>query len=303
MTLRRQIAKRFHPTRRIGRNRAQQFPQLMGGASIEATIGAARQPCDFTERLLDLRIVPFLEHEGRNAAQSKFARSGAEIVHRLFHSIAHVNEGLYLGLLGLVARMAQHLADLGVTAAAVDDFHQGGKRRGFRHPARRPAFAKAAEIDQLHIKPADRLGLQEHLALKLASCVPGGLPAHRGIEGENQAAALACRRGIVRRLRHGFATPFCDPFLATLSWPAVDVGALAAGLYKLAVATVRRNGGGGRGGGSRLTIKSPRLRTGRYLVVGWEKRSVPTRATPPVGAARRSAPLPPFRPCRISSAG
>jgi len=90
--------------------------------------------------------------------------------------------------------VAQHPADLGVAAAAVDLFHQGGERCRLRHPPRSPAFAHAAEIDQLYVKAADRLRLQEHFALKLAGGIPGGLPAHGGVEGENQTASRAGRR-------------------------------------------------------------------------------------------------------------
>src|SRR5438874_4083655 len=86
--------------------------------------------------------------------------------------------------------MRQHAADLCTSASAFDAGHEPCKGgRGVR-PFRRPAFIEAAEIDELNIKPADRFGFNEHLALDLKSTIPGRLAAHRGIHREYQPAAL-----------------------------------------------------------------------------------------------------------------
>ena len=48
-----------------------------------------------------------------------------------------------------------------------------------------------AEIDQLDIEPADRRRLAEHVGLQRAGGVPGRLPAHGGVEREDQPPAFA----------------------------------------------------------------------------------------------------------------
>ena len=120
--------------------------------------------------------------------------------------------------------------------------------------------ATAAEIDELHVEAADRLGFQEHFGLELARGVPGRLPAHGGVEREDQPATSGvCRskpgahaieeridlgargggvtvarkrrwRAIVRRFNH-------VPTLRTVQLRAVA-------FCKMAVASARRNGGG-----------------------------------------------------------
>ena len=87
--------------------------------------------------------------------------------------------------------MAQHLADLGVAAVAVDASHQVAEPGAVRHPARGAAFVQPAEVDELHVEPADRRRLAEHLGLQPAGGIPGRLAAHGGVEREDQPAALA----------------------------------------------------------------------------------------------------------------
>jgi hypothetical protein len=65
--------------------------------------------------------------------------------------------------------MLEHLANLGRAAAAVDAGHQVGQTPRIVDPAAGPALAEAAEIDQLHIEPADRRRLVEHLRLQRAA--------------------------------------------------------------------------------------------------------------------------------------
>ena len=90
--MRRQIRKRLDAARGIGRDRAQQFAELMRRAGIEAAIGAARQPRDLAKRVFRDRVVAFLEHEGRHAEQPKLAGRLAKIVDRLFHGVADENQ-------------------------------------------------------------------------------------------------------------------------------------------------------------------------------------------------------------------
>ena len=87
--------------------------------------------------------------------------------------------------------MGDDLADLGVAAAAVDPLHQRAQPLGLRHPARGPAFAEAAVIDQLHVEPADRRRLAEHVGLQPAGRVPSRLPAHGRVEREDQPPSPA----------------------------------------------------------------------------------------------------------------
>ena len=112
----------------------------------------------------------------------------------LFHGVAHIDQGLHLRFFGFGAGMGQHLAELGVAAATVDLLHQRRQRGRFRHPARRPALVRAAEIEELDVEPADRLGFQEHVRLQPAGGVPGRLPAHGGVERKDQPATAPGRR-------------------------------------------------------------------------------------------------------------
>ena len=63
---------------------------------------------------------------------------------------------------------------------------------------------------------ADRGRLAEHVGLQRAGCIPGRLPAHGGVEREDQAPA---------RARRGEAGPSDFTFWRKASISAADVGA------------------------------------------------------------------------------
>ena len=186
-----QIGERLHAAGGIGRRRAQQFGQFVGGAGSEPAIGAARQPRDLAKGLLADRVVALLEHEGRDVAQAELAGAGAEIVERFLHGVADEDQGCDLAGVVLAARMGQHLADLGMAAAAIDLRHQRAEPRRLGDPGRGAAFGEAAIIDELDIEAADGGGFAEHVGLQPAGGIPGRLPAHGGVEREDQPAALA----------------------------------------------------------------------------------------------------------------
>jgi len=85
----------------------------------------------------------------------------------------------------------EHLADLGLAAAAVDLAHERGEAGAVRDEAGGAAFAEAAEIDQLHVEPARTRRRVEHAALKRLGEIPCWLPTHGGVEGEDQPPATA----------------------------------------------------------------------------------------------------------------
>ena len=100
----------------------------------------------------------------------------------------------------LAAGVRQHLADLGVAAAAVDLAHQPRQFVAVRDPAAGAAFVQAAIIHQADIEAADRRRLAEHVGLQRAGHVPGRLPAHGRVEREHQPAACRrSRRGAIAR--------------------------------------------------------------------------------------------------------
>ena len=70
--------------------------------------------------------------------------------------------------------------------AALDPGHEAGEVIGVRDPFRAAALGVVPIIDQLHAEPADAGDGAEHVALELASRIPGLLPAHGGVEGEDQ---------------------------------------------------------------------------------------------------------------------
>ena len=75
-----------------------------------------------------------------------------------------IDQRLHLALSRIRARMGEHLADLGMAAAAVDPLHQRAEPFRLRHPAGGAAFGEPAIIDELDVEPADRGGFLEHLA-------------------------------------------------------------------------------------------------------------------------------------------
>ena len=151
-------------------------------------IGAARQPRDLPEGALGLGVATFLEHEHRHADQAELAGEPGQLVDILLHAVADIDQRVDLAGFGFALGMRQHLADLREAALARHLPHQPRQRVGIAHPFRRLALAVAAEIDELHVEPADRLDRLEHVGLKLEREVPGRLPAHGGVHGEDQPA-------------------------------------------------------------------------------------------------------------------
>ena len=127
--------------------------------------------------------------------QPKFAGRGAQVVDLLLHGVADEHQRLHPLLAVFLARVAENLADLGVAAAAIDARHQRGEFLGTGDPARGAALAKPTEIDQLNIEPAGLGCLAEHIGLQGAGAIPGRLPAHGGVEREDQPPTLAAGRG------------------------------------------------------------------------------------------------------------
>ena len=94
----------------------------------------------------------------------------------------------------LVKDVAEYLGDLRM--AGGDRNLASSARQG---PCRRQeagglALAKAAIIDKLDFEAAMRGRRLKHAGLDALRDIPGRLPAHRRVEGENQAAAARRRR-------------------------------------------------------------------------------------------------------------
>ena len=85
--------------------------------------------------------------------------------------------------------MGEHLADLGMAAAAVDAGHQLLQRFGVGDEFRCAALAKTAKIDQLDLERPGLADGVEHLGLQRAGEIPGRLAAHRRVEGKDQPAS------------------------------------------------------------------------------------------------------------------
>src|SRR3546814_10509795 len=82
--------------------------------------------------------------------------------------------------------MVEHPLDLGMAADAVDLAHQLLQGAAVGDPARCPAFAETAEIDELDVEAAERGRGAEHVGLDALGLVPGLPPAGGGIHGEDQ---------------------------------------------------------------------------------------------------------------------
>ena len=89
--------------------------------------------------------------------------------------------------------MLQHAADLGAPTLAANARHEPGQHGGIGGPFRGAALAEAAEIDELHVQPADASGLREHVALDLERHVPAVLAAHGGVHGKHEPTVAGAR--------------------------------------------------------------------------------------------------------------
>jgi hypothetical protein len=178
-------------TRCVRRCGTQQLAKLRGRSRVERAPSTLCQPGDLPERALGNRVGLLLKHECGYAEEPQFARLRAKIVDRLLHCVPDKDERIDLLLLCLLAHVIEHAADLRMTTTAVDFFHETGKPCRIGNPLRRTAFRDAAIVHKLDIEAAHRRRLLKHFRLQGTGEVPGGLPAHRRIESEDQPPALA----------------------------------------------------------------------------------------------------------------
>src|SRR5579885_1912395 len=139
-------------------------------------------------------IVAFLKQEHGHPDQTELTRKLAELVDILFHAVADIDERVDLTESAFALRMGEHFAHLGEAALAMDLAHEGGERGRVAHPFRGPALAEPAKIDELDVEAADRLDRLEHVRLKFEREVPGGLPAHGSVHGEDEPPAAGAGR-------------------------------------------------------------------------------------------------------------
>jgi len=141
---------------------------------------------DGSKDALDPSCVSLLEHEYRKPEASEFVGEGNYLVRFLLEGVTNKNQSRDLEQFGLALGVGEDLADLRVPGAALDPGHEAGEVIGVRDPFRAAALGVVPIIDQLHAEPADAGDGAEHVALELASRIPGLLPAHGGVEGEDQ---------------------------------------------------------------------------------------------------------------------
>jgi len=166
-----------------------ELAQLCCRSRIEAAIGALGEPRDLAEGGRRTRIRPLLKQEHGHAQQGQLAGAAAQIVDLLLHAVANIDEGTYRPLSRLAARVAQHLANLRIATGTRNLGHQRGERVRIPHPLGGAALGGAAEVDELHIKPANCLDGLEHVGLQGKRHIPGRLAAHGGVHGKNEPAA------------------------------------------------------------------------------------------------------------------
>src|SRR5581483_9806089 len=165
----------------------------------EPAVGAAGNPRNFTIGVLRHRIMAFLEREDRNPDETKFARGFAEIVDLLFHGVADEDQRLHRRIGVLLPRVAQHLANLRVAAAAIDPPHELGEPDAGAYPCRSAALVKTAEVYELDVEPAEARRFAKHVRLQGTGHIPGRLTAHGCIERENKPAAPTRGRSRAQR--------------------------------------------------------------------------------------------------------
>src|SRR5690606_2999029 len=160
--------------------------QIVGCIAVKAEPCAARKPGNFFEGACRERVITFLKDEDGDALQAKLTGLCGKIVHLLLHRVADEDKRVDLAACVFLQRMCKHLADLRVTATAVDLGHQFFESAGIVHEPRGSAFAEAAVIDQLNLQTACLADCVEHARLDFARHVPGGLTAHGGIKCQDQ---------------------------------------------------------------------------------------------------------------------
>ena len=158
-----------------------------------------RRPCDSRAISLKARfggtVTALLEDEDRNAAQTELAGLFGQVVDALLHGVADIDQRIDLAARRLLQRMREHLADLGVAAAAVDARHQLLQRIGVGDESRRPAFAEPAKIDQLDAerrRPCRRRRTSRPAARRPDPRSAGGSSWRRA---PGSAGRPPCRRG------------------------------------------------------------------------------------------------------------
>ncbi len=115
----------------------------------------------------------------------------AERVRVFLHGVADIDERRDLLLPRLLESVLQNPADLRLPAAAFDLLHQSGEALAVRHEARGAAFAKAPEINELHVESARARRRLEHAALQRHREIPRGLAAQGRVEREDEPPARA----------------------------------------------------------------------------------------------------------------
>ena len=202
----RQPQQRLASAGGIGRRGAQQFAQLRRRAGIEPAPGPpvsraiSRNACSATSSWPSWNM-----NTGTLSRPSSPALAQSSST---FSSMASPTKTTARTPDATASRRAsrQHLADLGVAAAAIDLAHQFRQLRAVGNPSGGAALVEAAIIDEPDIKAAECGRLAKHVGLQRAGHVPGRLPAHRGIEREHQPAPgagahAATSRGPWRRRR------------------------------------------------------------------------------------------------------
>src|SRR5690606_39137002 len=72
----------------------QQRAQLVSRSLVERAPGALGEPRDLAEGHLRSRVASFLEQEHRDAMKRQLAGAAAEVVDRLLHAVADIDEGV-----------------------------------------------------------------------------------------------------------------------------------------------------------------------------------------------------------------
>ena len=177
---------------------------------------------------------------------------------------------------------------------AGDARHEARERVRVRHPFRRAALVHPAEIDELHVEPADLLDGAEHVALQLQRHVPGRRPAHGRVHGEDEPPASGAGR---RRECLHLGDEGGDLGVGG----ARGAGSFVPRIWSRSRHRLRLRAGGARGGaGGRLArghlggVRQPRLLPSRWreapppaISRGIPQRSVTRRGQKLQVAARR----------------
>jgi len=167
----------------------QQSPKRRRATRPEPGVGPTRYLGDRLKHVRGNRVVSLLEHEEAQALHAEHASLGNQRICGFLARITGVDHGRYRNPLVLDGSVRQCPADLRQARTASDGRHLADQIGRLRRPGTHLKLPDPAKPHELHGKAANPAGLAKQVGLHRGGLIPRTLPAHRGVECEQEAAA------------------------------------------------------------------------------------------------------------------